>query len=191
MEAFLRRLLPRLLPTSCTFEIHAFQGKPDLLAKLSDRLRGYSHWLPSDWRIVVVVDRDHDDCQDLKQRLEDLAARAELRTRTQAGSSNWQVVNRIAVEELEAWYFGDWDAVRASYPRVSPNVPAQARYRNSDAITGGTWEAFERVLKHRGYFRTGLRRIEAARAVGAEFDPARSRSRSFACFREAVVEATA
>jgi hypothetical protein len=25
------------------------------------------------------------------------------------------VVNRLAIEELEAWYFGDWEAVRAAY----------------------------------------------------------------------------
>ena len=191
MEAFLRGILPRLLPTSCTFEIHAFQGKPDLLGKLHGRLRGYANRLPANCRVVVVVDSDRDDCRELKQQLEDLASRAELMTRSQGGSSNWQVVNRIAIEELEAWYFGDWDAVRRAYPRVSPNVPGQARYRDPDAIPGGTWEAFERLLKRGGYFRTGLRKVEAARAVAACFEPSHNRSRSFAHFRDAVIEAAA
>lgn len=31
MEAFLRALLPRLLPQGRTFEVHAFQGKGDLM----------------------------------------------------------------------------------------------------------------------------------------------------------------
>ncbi len=31
-----------------------------------------------------------------------------------------------------------------------------------DAIPGGTWEAFERVLQRSGYFQTGLRKLEAA-----------------------------
>lgn len=65
MEAFLRGLLPRLLPSNRTFEIHPFQGKQDLLEKLERRLRGYVAWLPADWRIVVVIDRDDDDCQRL------------------------------------------------------------------------------------------------------------------------------
>ncbi len=65
MEAFLRELLPRLLPENCSFEIHPFQGKKDLLEKLEGRLRGYSSWLPEHWRIVVVVDRDGDDCRQL------------------------------------------------------------------------------------------------------------------------------
>ena len=65
MEAFLKAALPRLLQ-DCTFQTHAFQGKPDLLRKLPGRLRGYRHWLPDDQRIVVVVDRDNDECRALK-----------------------------------------------------------------------------------------------------------------------------
>jgi len=112
MEAFLRALLPRLLPVDRTFEVHSFQGKADLLGKLPARLRGYAQWLPADWRIVVVVDRDDDDCQDLKRRLETMAAAAGLITRSRTGGAWWQLVNRIAIEELEAWYFGDWEATR-------------------------------------------------------------------------------
>ena len=139
----------------------------------------------------MVVDRDDDDCVALKNRLEETAAAGGLRTRSRAGHRPWQLVNRIAVEELEAWYFGDWQAVRLAFPRVSQTVPDQASYRNPDAIRGGTWEAFERVLQRHGYFKTGLRKIEAARAIGAHIDPGRSRSHSFARFWEAVIEAAA
>jgi integrase len=190
MEAFLRVLLPRLLPQDCSFEVHPFQGKHDLLGKLESRLRGYAHWLPDDWRIVVVVDRDDDDCQVLKQRLEEMAAAAGLRTRSCAKAGPWQVVNRIAIEELEAWYFGDWAAVCSAYPRVSRTIPAQKRYREPDAIRGGTWEAFQRILKRYGHYETGLRKIEAARILGAHFDPGRCRSHSFLKFHEAIIEAT-
>jgi len=134
MEAFLRCLLPRLLPADRTFEVHPFQGKSDLLGKLQARLRGYAQWLPEDWRVVVVVDRDHDDCAALKQRLEAMAAAAGLHTRSTAGNSKWRVVNRIAIEELEAWYFGAWQAVCSAYPRVSATIPQKANYRDPDAI---------------------------------------------------------
>ncbi len=188
MEAFLRGLLPRLLPEERTFNVHPFQGKMDLLAKLQARLRGYAAWLPPDWRIVVVVDRDDDDCHDLKRQLEELALEAGLRTRSRLPRS-WQLVNRIAIEELEAWYFGDWDAVTSAFPRLSPNVPSQRGFRNPDAIAGGTWEAFERLLKRRGYYKSGLRKIEVARMLGKIVDPDRCRSKSFQCFRDAVREA--
>ncbi len=191
MEVFLRALLPRLLPHDRTLEVHPFQGKSDLLGKIEARLRAYASWLPDDARIVVVVDRDDDDCRDLKRRLEDMAARAGLRTRTRAGPAQWQLVNRIAIEELEAWYFGDWAAVRAAYQRVRAAIPNRASFRDPDAIAGGTWEAFERVMQRHGYFKGGLAKLEAARAIGTHLDPSRSRSRSFQVFWSALGEAVA
>lgn len=189
MEAFLRALLPRLLPHDRTFEVHPFQGKRDLLGKLEPRLRGYAAWLPADWRIVVVVDRDDEDCRVLKRQLQAIADRAGLLTRSRAGKVPWQLVNRIAIEELEAWYFGDWAAVRSAFPRASANVPRRQGFRDPDAIGGGTWEAFERVMQARGYFKGGLAKIEAARAVGTHVDPARSSSHSFRAFSDALLEA--
>jgi hypothetical protein len=191
MEAFLRALLPRLLPQDRSFEVHPFQGKYDLLGKLEPRLRGYAAWLPADWRILVVVDRDTEDCLELKRRLETIAHRAGLRTRGCRGNALWQLVNRIAIEELEAWYFGDWEAVCSAYPRAPATVLRRQGFRDPDAIAGGTWEAFERVMQAHGYFRGGLLKIEAARAIGAQVDPARSSSRSFRAFRDAIVAACA
>jgi hypothetical protein len=191
MEAFLRGLLPRLLPADRTFEVHAFQGKSDLLGKLEARLRGYAQWLPADWRLFVLVDRDDEDCHALKQRLEAVARRAGLLTRGHAGATAWQLVNRIAIEELESWYFGDWDAVKAEYPRVSAHIPQRQGLRDPDAISGGTWEAFERVMKQHGYFKAGLAKIEAARNIAGRIVPERNRSASFQAFHVALMDALA
>ena len=190
VEMFLRILLPRLLPDDCKFEIRVFQGKHDLLRNLKNRLQSYKNWLPSDWRIVVMVDRDDDDCLKLKEKLENMAISSGLRTCSQTKGASWQVVNRIVIEELESWYFGDWEAVCNAYPRIPKNIPRQAKYRDSDAIAGGTWEAFERILQKGGYFKTGLRKIEAAQAIAEHLDPVRNESHSFAKFRDAVIEAT-
>jgi hypothetical protein len=188
MEAFLRALLPRLLPGRVTFDIYPHQGKEDLLGRLPARLKAYAGWLPEAWCIVVVVDRDDDDCKPLKNRIEKAAADVGLGTRSTAGPRNWRLVNRIAVEELEAWYFGDWEAVRKAYPRVSRTIPNRESYRNPDAIRGGTWEAFANVLRRAGYFTGGLRKLEVARALGNSLDPFHNRSRSFQVFREALLE---
>ncbi len=190
MEAALRVLLPRVVG-DLSFEVYPHQSKTDLLARLPERLRGYAAWLPDDYRIVVVVDRDDDDCYELKQQLEQIAGDAKLRTRTQAGGRPYQVVNRLAIEELEAWYFGDWDAVRSAYPRAPATIPNQAKYRDPDAITGGTWEAFERVLQRVGHFSTGLRKIEAARAIAKHWQPDGNRSHSFQAFRDVLREMAA
>lgn len=148
-------------------------------------------WMPEDYRVVVVVDRDNQDCRELKQQLDDIAFNSGLVARSLAGEGPWQILNRIAIEELEAWYFGDWQAVCRAYPRVSPNIPARARYRDPDAIRGGTWEAFERIMQKHGYFNQGLAKVGAARAIAHYIDPECNRSPSFAAFRDALTEATA
>lgn len=189
MEAFLQELMPRVLPKDRTFEAHAFQGKKDMLNSLGNRLRAYAAWLPESWRIFVIVDQDDDDCAELKRRLEEFTTAAGLRTRSRGSEAPWQIVNRIAIEELEAWYFGDWQSVRGVFPRVSPTIPNQATYRDPDSIRGGTWEAFERVLQRHGYFQGGLRKVETARLMGAAIEPRRNLSRSFVKFHEAITEA--
>lgn len=186
MEAALAVLLPKML-ASATFTIHTHQGKLDLLRKLPQKLRAYASWIPDTWRIVVAVDRDDDDCRELKHRLEAIASQAGLTTRSVAsGSASYVVVNRVAIEELEAWYFGDWKAVCTAYPKAPSTIPAKAAYREPDQIKGGTWEAFLRVLQHVGYFSGGLRKIEAARTIAAHMEPARNTSPSFCALRSEI-----
>jgi hypothetical protein len=170
MEAFLVELLPRLLGGK-SFMIHAYQGKADLLGKIQSRLRGYAKWLPANARIVVLIDRDDDDCVHLKARLEHDALVAGLSTRS-AGRNGaiWRVVNRIVIEEIEAWFFGEWGSVRQTYPGVPATVINKAAYRNCEAIAGGTWEALERILKRAGYFSSGLRKVEMSRQIGKNFN---------------------
>lgn len=62
----------------------------------------------------------------------------------------------------------------------------RAGFRDPDAIAGGTWEALERELQRRGYFKQGLRKLELAREVAARMDPQRNRSHSFGCLRDAL-----
>ena len=189
MEVALRSLLPKMVGRM-HFEIYTYRCKADLMKRLPERMRGYARWLPDRCRVVVLVDRDDDRCAELKAKLEEIASDAELRTRTTAGGQEYQVVNRIVIEELEAWFFGDWEAVCRAYPAAKPNLPQQSRYRDPDAIAGGTWEALQRVLQQAGYFKTGLRKIEAARCIAEHMEPAQNRSRSFQVFREALVDMT-
>lgn len=62
------------------------------------------------------------------------------------------------------------------------------RYRDPDSITG-TWEAFERILQRHGYFRGGLRKSEAARAIAPHVDPEANRSKSLSVFYRTLMEA--
>lgn len=187
MEAALRILLPKIVGT-LSFEIHSHQGKNALLSNLHARLLGYAKWMPTTWRVVVIVDRDDDDCRKLKARIDQMVAAAGLMPRSKATDLRFGVVTRLAIEELEAWYFGDWQAVRAAYPGVPDTIPDQAKYRDPDAIAGGTWEALERILQRAGYFSIGLAKIEAARTIAAHMVPDRNHSRSFQVLRDALAE---
>jgi len=187
-EAAIRALLPRFLGVDVTFDVYPHGGKEDLLAKLPARLRGYAAWLPPNWRIIVLVDRDDDDCRELKKRLEGIAKVAGMVSRS-ANLDEHSVVTRLAIEELEAWFFGDWSAVREVFPKVNATVPSKSRYRDPDAIAGGTWQALQQILQAAGYMEGGLRKIETARVVAERMDPAQNTSRSFQAFWSAVMEA--
>ena len=45
-ESALVNLIPKIIGREVSFKIHPFQGKPNLLANLPARLRGYRQWLP-------------------------------------------------------------------------------------------------------------------------------------------------
>jgi hypothetical protein len=187
-KAALERLIPRIA-AAVSFSVHVHRNKQDLLKKVPDRLRGYKHWIPSDWRIVVLVDADDDDCHVLKQSLENTARAEGFSTRTQrAQDATFTVLNRIAIEELEAWFFGDLEAVRAAFPRVPQDTEHKKSYRYPDAVKGGTWEALEKLLRKHGYYPEGYAKIDAATRISEHMDPERNRSHSFCCFRDGIKE---
>lgn len=187
VEAALKELLPKVLKSGTPFHVIVHEGKDDLLKKLPGRLQGYRAWIPSDWRIMVLIDEDRQDCRKLKIQLERIAREAGFATKSSARSRRpFQVLNRLAIEELEAWFFGDVGAIVQAFPRVSRHLEKKAGYRDPDAITGGTWETLERVLQRAGYFPGGLPKIETARKIARLMDPGVNRSKSFQVFRDGL-----
>lgn len=184
-EAALNVLLPKILPAGVGFKVHPYNGKSDLLKKLPDRLRGYKTWLPADWKIVVLTDEDRGDCAEIKNAMETAVSRAGLASKP-ANPGNFQVLTRIAVEELEAWFFGDVPALVAAYPGVPPTLAVRRGYRDPDFISGGTWEKLEKVLQNAGYFSAGLPKIEAAKEISNHMVPENNRSRSFQTFLSGI-----
>lgn len=179
----LLQLLPKVLPIGTEYEIRSFRGKQDLLSHLPNRLKGYRHWVPADWKIVVLLDRDNEDCKRLKAKLEKISLEAGFITKTARHDDQpFQILNRIMIEELEAWFFGDVDALRAAYPNVSGHLAQNARYRDPDQIAGGTWEALEKVLQRAGHYRGGLDKVKVAREISRHMHPEMNRSKSFQVF---------
>ena len=186
MEAFKQALLPRMLTSAVAWKIIDYGSKQQLLARLPQRLLGYAQY-DAAYRpkLMVLVDRDDDDCAALKAQLETACEAALLRTKGRpADSGDFDVVNRIVVEELEAWFFGDPEALQEVWPGTRRSL-GKAAYRDPDAVRGGTHEALLRVLKSAGHLRDAdrLPKIEIARIMGHVLNVQRSRSSSFQHFQ--------
>ena len=157
-----------------------------MLKDLPKRLKG-EQWIPDNWRIIVLIDEDRRDCHELKAYLERAAREVGFVTKSSAAPNEYfQIVNRIAVEELEAWFFGDVDALHAAYPRIPENLQSKAKYRNPDAIRGGTSEALGRLLIQKNYYTKRIPKPTVAQNIAQHMEPSRNRSKSFQVFVEGL-----
>ena len=184
-EVVLKAILPKIVSSSVSRRFHEFRGKHNLLKQLPKRLKSLRLKIPGDWRIMVLIDEDRENCHVLKSKLEQIARDEGFVTKSSVAKNlDFQIVNRLAIEELEAWFFGDPKAVRKAFPRVSKTFEHQAKYRNPDAITGGTHEALERLLKR--HYRRGLTKTVVAQKIASHMEPNCNTSKSFQVFVEGL-----
>jgi hypothetical protein len=178
-----------------TWRLHAYKGigripgdahkaadpaKRILLSRLPQVLRGYGRTQGID-AVVVVLDNDSRDCREFLSELKELAVQSDAPTRT---------VFRLAIEEMEAWYMGDRDALLAAYPRA--NKAILDKYVQ-DSICG-TWEILadaiykggSKALKDAGWPLPGQVKHEWAEQIGPLLDLERNESPSFQELRDGV-----
>ena len=121
MKVLLDGLLPRLFP-ELPFLCVPHEGKQDLEKSIPRKLKA---WQEPGVRFVVLRDNDGADCGILKQGLVQL---------TRQGGREDTLV-RIACQELEAWYFGDPDALAEVFNvETLRKIAKKARFRVPDAI---------------------------------------------------------
>ncbi|MCY4195406.1 MAG: hypothetical protein OXD33_00545 [Rhodobacteraceae bacterium] len=125
--------------------------------------------MPAGHCIVVVVDCDDNHCQILKARFEGICAQGDLLSRRVAGGPVWQVVTRIAVEELESLVFrrlaGSSRSLSARIAGYSAPYALQKRRRDHGRYMGAvqTGSAEKGLLQERT--------VQAAADIGKHFDP--------------------
>jgi hypothetical protein len=165
-KAFLDALLPRLLPDGVTHLCVPFRGKNDLQKKLERKLRA---WIKPALGFVVLQDKDHNDCIDLKAKLQELCQKS--------GKSNTLV--RIACHHLESWYIGNLGTVLPLY-NINP-LKYENKYRNPDKLSNACEEL--KKLTHNQY-----QKISGSRQIGAAFpiDHNTNRSHSYRVFIEGI-----
>ncbi len=179
-RAFLDRRARRLLKEQ-SVRVHPHEGKGSLprdwsappprdqrglLHQLPAKLRGFASAAnPDELHVVVMVDADNDDPDVLADKIAAVASQVAPKLR---------VTVRLAVEETEAFYLGDLQALEKAYPDADL---AKARAYVPDSIpNGGTWELFGEIIRD-----GGGNKVAWAEAMGAVLTtrPARSRSPSF------------
>ena len=131
---------------------------------------------------MVLIDKDQKDCFQLKAQLEEVAHDAGFVTKSSASQEgDFQVINRLAIEELEAWFLGDIKALLTAYPKV----PKSRQYQDPNAITG-PHKVLGRMLKQSNYHRGGLPKTAVAQNIAQHMEPNRNKSRSFQVFVEGL-----
>ncbi|OYY93183.1 MAG: hypothetical protein B7Y41_12725 [Hydrogenophilales bacterium 28-61-23] len=185
----LETLLPKVLglqDAPHTWRIHAYKGigripknlqgsadpsKRMLLDQLPRLLAGYAR-TPGVDAVMVVLDRDTRPCADFLTELKAIAALGHPNT-----------LFRLAIEEMEAWYFGDLAAVKKAYPH------AKAKVLNAyiqDSVCG-TWEMLADALyaggaaaiKKQGWPLSGQLKCEWAGRISPYMDVDANLSPSF------------
>ncbi|MCX6701183.1 MAG: DUF4276 family protein [Methanomicrobiales archaeon] len=188
IECVLLNIVPKILNPDISFAVHVFQGKQDLLNKLPNRLRGYRGWIQNDSIIVILIDKDREDCHILKKHLDDISKSSGLFTKTAPDERNskFQVINRILIEELESWFFGDIDALSSAFPRIPKHLGTKSSYLYPDSIQN-TASVLEGLLKRHGYYPAGMPKIEVANMISPFMVPEQNRSTSFQAFRTGLL----
>lgn len=197
-EKLLESLLPKIFGTQGdphSWRVHAYKGigripknlnaggDPDkriLLDQLPRLLRGYGN-TPGIDAVVVVLDSDRRNCVDFLVELQALAASCNPAPNT---------LFRIAIEEMEAWYFGDRQALAAAYPKAKVDV--LNRYEQDSVC--GTWELLadavypggSAAIKKAGWPLPGQVKHEWAEKIGPLLAPDRNVSLSFGKLRDGL-----
>jgi len=194
----LEAVLPKLLGeqgSSHSWRVHSYKGigripanlnaggdpaKRILLEQLPRVLRGYGK-TPGIDAVVVVLDSDRRTCVGFLSELKGLFVGCYPAPNT---------MFRLAIEELEAWYLGDLEALRAAYPNAKADV--LNRYVQDSVCS--TWELLadavyaggSGAIKKAGWPLPGKIKCEWAEKIGPLLDPDRNTSPSFGKLRDGL-----
>ncbi len=191
-KALLEVLLPKLLGeqgSPHTWRLHPYKGigklppkmsaagdpaKRILLDQLQRLLNGFGK-TPGIDAVLVVLDSDRRDSKAFLKELHQLLEKCT----TPPALTHF----RLAIEEMEAWYLGDREALLAAYPHAKKDV--LKRYQQ-DSICG-TWELLadavypggSKALKDAGWPLPGQIKYQWAEEIGPLLEPERNQSPSF------------
>ena len=198
-ERLLGILLPKVLGDNGgvhTWRLHSYKGIGRIPGKLSSKndpskrilletlfriLRGYAKSSGVD-AVVVVLDSDGRNCKTFLKELH--------KVRNACGKVPTTLF-RLAIEEMEAWYLGDREALLRAYPRARSDM--LTRYKQ-DSICA-TWELLadaiypggSKAIKDKGWPLPGQMKHQWAEQIGPWLDINRNASPSFKKLRDGLL----
>lgn len=155
-----------------------------LLHNLCSKLRAYGNEQRDDLVVIVVIDLDdYGDCKKLKEELLALLKYCPNRPKC---------LFRIAIEEIEAWYFGDRNAILQAYPKAKKSIldnyvqdsVCNTWEKLADAIYSGGSQAL--TDKGRRNYRVLQQKNEWANEISQNIDVENNVSPSFQYFRDGI-----
>lgn len=197
------RLVEALLPSVIgpyqvphTWRVHAYKGvgrlpkglgrhadpaKRALLDQLPRLLKGYGQ-TPGIDAVLVVLDSDSRDWAAFLAELDGLLAKCR--------PAPAKTLFCLAIEEMEAWFLGDRNALLAAYPRAKKDVLAAYR---QDSICG-TWEVLadaihpggHAAIRTEGWPLPGQIKHEWVENICPRMDVENNQSPSFCKFRDGL-----
>lgn len=198
-KAALEVIVPKIIGDEHTFTIHPYKGigrlppglksssdpkKRILLDQLPRLIQGFGETFsgyPADYNavLVVVCDLDNRCLREFRKELLDCLSKCSIKPETYFC---------IAIEEGEAWFLGDVNAIKTAYPRAKDIVLNS--YIN-DSICG-TWEKLAdallpggaRKLIQLGWQGVGKEKTKWANNISPHMDVDVNQSPSFCYFRE-------
>lgn len=161
-------------------KVSADPSKRILLDRLPSILRGYGN-TPGIDVVVVVLDNDDRNCKKFLKELHSVLENCQPAPDT---------LFRLAIEEMEAWFFGDRQALLAAYPKAKRDV--LNRYVQDSVC--GTWELLADAvypggsakLRQSGWPLPGQVKYEWAEAITPHMNIENNTSPSFRKFRDGV-----
>lgn len=197
-EEALTILVPKIIGSEHTFEIHSYKGighipknlnannakTKTLLNNLPKLINGYAQsWQNYQAVLFVVCDLDDRILANFKSELLNVLNSCQNKPQTEFC---------IAIEEGEAWLLGDFGAIKQAYHHAKEQV--YNSYQN-DSICG-TWEKLADMiykggaaaLKKKGSQEIGKSKSEWAREISPYMNVDANNSPSFAYFRDKLRE---
>jgi hypothetical protein len=196
-------LVPKIIGDTHTFIVHPYKGigripknmknadnagKRILLENLPKLLKGYGKTFagyPEDYvaAVIVVCDLDNKCLKAFRQDLFGILNKCSPKPETRFC---------IAIEEGEAWFLGDLNAVTKAYPKAKMTV---LNSYEKDSICG-TWEKLadavfaggSQILIARGWQAVGAEKSKWAENIAPEMDITNNQSPSFCYFRGKLLE---